>query len=137
MKEFKLKATTQRSYYGKATVLDYDNKVQLKSYDTIVCEIINNGDFVKLWNGYSATTMKHINDFRRLYNFEPINKKAWDNLPCENTEKYKIVFSNGFVKWKPSTVFDDEDDAYNYAEKVSESHNWNIGYDVISCKSEG
>lgn len=133
MKIYELSATIQKSYYGKAMVIEDNNKVQLKSYDTIVCEIDDGGNFVKLWNGYSVTTMKHVNDFRKLFNLETLNKKAWDNLPCENKKKYKIVFSNGFVTWKTSTTFDNEDDVYNYADKVCESHNWHFSYDVIAC----
>ena len=42
MKTFELKATTQKSYYRKAFVLqDASGNVFLQSYDTIVCGIVN------------------------------------------------------------------------------------------------
>ena len=45
MKTFELKATTQKSYYRKAFVLqDASGNVFLQSYDTIVCGIVN-GEF--------------------------------------------------------------------------------------------
>ena len=83
MKTFELKATTQKSYYRKAFVLqDASGNVFLQSYDTIVCGIVN-GKFVRYWNDYSVTTMNHINDFRKLYSIPKMNKKAWINTPVE------------------------------------------------------
>ena len=48
----------------------------LKSYYTHVCAIIQ-GKFYKLWEGYSATTMKHINIYRKMYGFNTISKREW------------------------------------------------------------
>lgn len=132
-KTFELKSTLQKSYYNKAKVIERDGETFLQSYETEVCKINASGDFVKLWNGYSNTTMKHINDFRRLFGFAPINKKAWDALPCDNGEKYKIEFSNGFVSWMPSTTFDNEDTAWEYAEKVAENNGYRVSGSVITC----
>lgn len=58
----KLQATTQKSYYGKATTRTENNAVILKSYNTDVCKI-ENGKIFRLWAGWSSTTAKHINDF--------------------------------------------------------------------------
>lgn len=49
----------------------------LCSYSTIVCSLLKNGEFVRKWDGYSATTMRHINYFRKRYCLETINKKEW------------------------------------------------------------
>ena len=129
MNTYNLEATSQNSYYGKAKVIESENKSSLKSYETIVCEM-ENGNFHKLWNGYSATTMKHINDFRRLFGLPKLSKKEWDNLPCDNSEKYKVEFSNGFVSWKAGTIFDDYNAADEYAESVCEKNNWRYSYTV-------
>ena len=80
MKHFELSATTQKSYYRKAFVYEDADSVFLKSYETIVCGIVN-GQFVRFWSDYSVTTMNHINDFLRLYNLPTLNKKAWLNIP--------------------------------------------------------
>ena len=127
---YNLKATTQASYYGKAKVIETGEAVQLKSYDTIVCEIVN-GEFRRLWGGYSRTTMNHINDFRRLFGLDTINKKEWMSLPCGSDEQYKVEFSNGFVCWTAGTIFDSESQAWEFAEKVQESRNFSIFADVI------
>lgn len=83
MKTFELKATTQKSYYRKAFVLqDQNGNSFLQSYDTIVCGVVN-GEFVRFWDSYSVTTQNHINDFRRLQGLETLNKKAWENIPVE------------------------------------------------------
>ena len=126
MKKEMLKATTQKSYYGKATVIYNDNgTVDLKSYDTIVISIVN-GEPVKRWNGYSNTTKNHVNDFLRLFGFEPINKKAWDLMPCDNADKYRVVYSNGFFSGKAGVVFDNESDAELYAEKLEKTSGYRI-----------
>lgn len=83
----------RKSFYGKAHVIyDYDNNyVTLRSYNTDVCRIekgVHGWKFRKLWNGYSATTMRHILDF--LYQFgtrEYFNKVGgkqwWKSLECK------------------------------------------------------
>lgn len=120
-KETNLPATLQKSYYGKAKTRTTENgETVLKSYETDVCKITSAGDFVRLWGGYSRTTMNHVNDFRRLFGRPTLNKKAWESLPCENgsTERYKVRFSNGFVNWTAGAVFDNEEDAETFAENV-------------------
>lgn len=132
MKIYNLNATLQKSYYGKAKVIETDNKVQLQSYQTIVCEIDKDNNFIRLWNGYSVTTMKHINDFRMAFGFDSLSKKEWLALPCINNEQYQVKFSNGFVNWKSSIIFDKEEDAYNFADDVCEKHDWHFGASIES-----
>lgn len=84
VKEYELPATCQKSYYGKARVIEDNNgEIFLRSYDTLVAYVNKNGDFVRLWHGYSATTMKHINDFLRLFDIPGGGKKWWKSLPVE------------------------------------------------------
>lgn len=72
------------SFYNKATVIEKDNgDIELESYNTIVCRI-KNGKFEKLWNGYSPTTMRHVNAFLDTYGFETGNKTWWESLECVN-----------------------------------------------------
>lgn len=129
-KEYKLTATTQKSYYGKAVVIERSGKTQLKSYSTIVCEVDPDGNFYKLWNGYSRTTMNHINDFRRLFSLAPLYKKEWDKLPCESTRKYKLTFNNIFRSWNCTTIFDNALDAHNYGCELCDRNNHRIQYSV-------
>ena len=141
--EFKLEATTQKSYYGKAWVIkDGDINLnpsavaRLRSYDTIVCEYNpKTGEFTRLWGGYSRTTANHINDFRRMYGLEPLNKKAWDALPVKNDsgERYKVEFSNGFVNWTAGLTFDSAEDADEFGENLCESRNWRVSYAVVEA----
>jgi hypothetical protein len=66
IKELLPKYSTQQSFYKKAYVLrDDSNNVALKSYTTIVAEIIN-GE-VKISGEYSRTTMIHIREFLKQY----------------------------------------------------------------------
>ena len=70
----------RKSFYGKAIVTELDNgDIELTSYTTIVCRI-HNGEFQKLWDGYSATTMRHINSFLCFYGIEGGGKAWWDKL---------------------------------------------------------
>lgn len=66
MRVFELQPTNGRkSFGGKAKVIETDDKIELKSYDTIVAQIIN-GEFTV--NGkYSLTTNTHIKSFREFY----------------------------------------------------------------------
>ena len=82
----KLQPTTQKSFYGKANVYTVTDpatgevvEAYLKSYDTIVCSIELTGHVIRRhWDNYSATTMKHINDFLRSFDFPTLNKKQWE-----------------------------------------------------------
>ena len=70
-----------RSYYGKAHILyEDDGSVALQSYNTIVLRLVN-GNIVRFWDGYSATTMRHINEFLQQFGFPAGRKKDWEALP--------------------------------------------------------
>lgn len=124
MKITKLRATTQKSYYGKALVKECeDGTVILQSYLTDVLKI-ENGKLIKIWNGYSATTMKHINDFCMLFGFPTFNKKSWLAFGESNSVRYTVKFNNGFVEWGGMQIFDDYDDAWNFAESVANRYRY-------------
>lgn len=65
----------------RARVYRYNDGATLQSYYTDVCKIVFDADggktFVPLWNGYSATTMKHINRFRALFGMPALSKREW------------------------------------------------------------
>lgn len=84
-----------KSFYGKAKVITYGNTIILKSYDTYVCAI-SHGKVWRLWEGYSMTTMRHINSFMAAYGFPYGGKKWWDSLPVtsdalRNTLLYAVA----------------------------------------------
>lgn len=82
--EKSLPAQCQKSFYGKAVVIDSGNRYLLKSYDTIVASIPKTNKYlIKHWDGYSVTTMKHINDFCRFYGVPTVNKKTWCEMDAE------------------------------------------------------
>ena len=57
----------------------------LQSYDTLILRIdTKTGDIEKLWDGYSVTTLKHINEFLKPFGFS-FNKKAWLDFNGANT----------------------------------------------------
>ena len=51
----------------------------LTSYLTDVA-IISGGRFYKIWRGYSQTTLKHVNEFRRVHGLPALNKREWIEL---------------------------------------------------------
>lgn len=68
-----------KSFYGKAEVIETDNgEIILQSYNTVVCKITSGGEFVRLWSGYSVTTMRHINSFLQLFDIAGGGKAWWD-----------------------------------------------------------
>lgn len=72
MKIFELPCLDSRkSFYGKAHVIEHDNGTkQLQSYETIVAEIDNAGNYTRLWSGNTQTTNRHIKSFKKFYNLE-------------------------------------------------------------------
>ena len=82
---------SRKSFYGKATVLETESGYYLKSYDTIVCYFSRNGEFIRLWDGYSATTMRHINSFLLYCRVSGCygGKAWWDELTPD--KQYKIA----------------------------------------------
>ena len=57
----------QKSFYGKAKVINLNDAVALKSYDTIVCIVdYEERGVTKItfpWANWSATTSRHISEF--------------------------------------------------------------------------
>ena len=76
MRKYELIPTTgQKSFYGKAVVVVEDNGTEtLYSYGTPIVKRLVSGELVKMWDGWTATTGKHIKAFCRL------NKAAYMNL---------------------------------------------------------
>lgn len=61
------RATSRKEPYG----------IVLRSYQTDVAYFDHDGKFHKTWDGYSATTLKHINLFREKRGLAPLNKREW------------------------------------------------------------
>ena len=54
------------------------------SYETPVLSFDYNGQNMhRLWDGYSVTTMKHINKALDSVVFVKLTKKEWDSMPVE------------------------------------------------------
>nr|DAT22760.1 MAG TPA: hypothetical protein [Caudoviricetes sp.] len=67
--------TGQKSFYGKAVVVVEDNGTEtLYSYGTPIIKRLVSGELVKLWDGWTATTGRHIQAFCGL------NKAAFMSL---------------------------------------------------------
>lgn len=62
---------------NRAITIATENEIFLQSYDTLILSInTTTGEIKKLWNDYSVTTLKHINEFLRGYGLQ-FNKKSW------------------------------------------------------------
>lgn len=85
MKMYELQPNDSRkSFYGKARVIEKDNGEKvLQSYNTEVCKVMSGGQFVRLWSGYSATTMRHVNSFLDLVGIAGGGKAWWDAQTVE------------------------------------------------------
>lgn len=81
-----------KSFYGKAKVIETDNGEKvLQSYNTFVCRITAAGRFVRMWDGYSATTMRHVNSFLSLYDVAGGGKAWWNALPVAEKPHYSMA----------------------------------------------
>ena len=77
--------TSQNSFYGKArvNVMHEGNDVYhiLTSYGTDVVSVYIRPDgvpfVVKLWGGYSATTLRHVNELFMQQGFPKLSARAW------------------------------------------------------------
>ena len=68
---------SRKSFYGKAKVFVLKTgEIILQSYTTPVCMIDKNGNFLRLWDGESITTMRHVNSFLDFYGL-PGGGVAW------------------------------------------------------------
>ena len=86
---YELKPSTQKSFYGKANVFTGKRYDLLQSYSTMVCAIDKKtGAFIRLWGGYSATTQKHVNDFRYEHGVSSIGKKEWESMTVKKADRY-------------------------------------------------
>ena len=73
----------RKSFYNKCYVVrDNNNNLTCYSYTTPVARF-SEGKFARLWSGYSATTMRHINSFASYCGINASGKKWWDSLPIE------------------------------------------------------
>ncbi len=71
-----------KSFYGKAQIIETDKGRYLKSYNTLICFLSYGGTFIKLWDGYSQTTQRHINSFIEFTRIPIVKgKKAYSELP--------------------------------------------------------
>ena len=64
---------------NRALVIPTEDGYILRSYYTDVASV-KNGEFHKLWNGYSNTTLKHINAFRQFIGMNALSKREWIEL---------------------------------------------------------
>lgn len=76
--------TSHKSFYGKALVAEVmaEKTAYLRSYQTRVAAIDwENKRFKRTWDGYSATTMRHVNAFLEAYGLAGGGKKWWWSTP--------------------------------------------------------
>lgn len=58
---------SHKSFYRKAYVIELaDGTKLLRSYSTLVIKELPSGEYVRLWDGWSATTGRHIKAFSGL-----------------------------------------------------------------------
>ena len=69
---------------GKATwYINEDGEKVLRSYYTDVMKISPERGIVKLWEGYSVTTMGHINKFLDMNGISSLSKQEWIMMETE------------------------------------------------------
>ena len=75
----------RKSFYGKARVINPGyGYISLVSYDTTVCSLdLESRRFVRHWDGYSVTTLRHVNAFRVYYGLSALSKSEWLATPLK------------------------------------------------------
>lgn len=77
-----------RSFYSKAKIYE-DSTSGIKylvSYHTLVASF-DHGRMTKHWDGYSQTTMRHINEAARQFVGMTVTKKDWERMPVVPMKK--------------------------------------------------
>lgn len=70
----------RKSFCGKAkVVVANDGTATLYSYNTEICRV-KDGKFTKVYQGWTATTGRHITAFCNAYGIPYEGKKTWDKL---------------------------------------------------------
>lgn len=69
----------RQSFYWKALVVQGNGCKTLYSYGTPVVRIGRNGNVLRLWSGWSATSWRHIKEFL-LQEGLTMTKKQWDKM---------------------------------------------------------
>ena len=79
----------RKSFYGKAIVTrEDDGSMILTSYATPVMRKNPDGSFTRMWGGYSATTMRHVNAFMNYCGVNLGGKAWWDGLDVNRPYKF-------------------------------------------------
>lgn len=92
----------RKSFYNKCHVImdneHIDKNIYLLSYNTIVCYVDNEGNFYRLWDGESTTTMRHINAFLKYVGIDGGGVAWWrKQAEAPNDIKSKMDIVNYFV----------------------------------------
>lgn len=70
-------------FNNRATMKRRNGVYTLTSYYTDVCEYnTETVEFFKLWDGFSTTTLKHVNIFSKYLGIPELSKREWIELPC-------------------------------------------------------
>ena len=75
LKELQAVYDSRKSFYGKAQLIETDDKVELHSYDTLVATYYKNEDKFVLHGKYSPTTTRHQKEFGKQLGFKFKNSK--------------------------------------------------------------
>lgn len=84
IQELKAIHDSHKSFYNRAYIAWSEKQefLWLISYNTVVAVIDAQG-FHRLWDGYSSTTMRHVNEFIRQSGMDGLTAQEWRDLPVE------------------------------------------------------
>lgn len=81
MKKYELtcKFDSRKSFGGKAQIKEENGEKTLLSYGVEILKVKGN-QITPLWEGYSLTTQRHINEFMLQEFGKVCNKKSWEQI---------------------------------------------------------
>lgn len=98
----------RKSFYGKALIGAENGRDVLYSYGVNVCAYDRKaGTFTRIWDGYSFTTMRHINAFCAFCGIDGGGKTWWDKLEVGtpyNVETWKPAASVTVAAFLPPVL---------------------------------
>lgn len=69
----------RQSFYGKAQIREENGTKTLISYGVEILKVKGN-KITPIWEGYSLTTQRHINEFMLQEFGKVCNKKSWEQI---------------------------------------------------------
>lgn len=83
--------SSRKSFYGKAKVIETNGRKYLRSYDTVVASVNENGDVERHSDWLSKTTCSHVKSFIETFGNGKVDAKKFRNMPMTSVGEITVT----------------------------------------------